>query len=84
MKHRAVCWTLGVLLSLASVPGPARAASAAPAGLRVADLSPGTTLRYPLALLLGEAEAPDGTELAVVSKLPRAPAIRLCPESRAR
>ena len=40
---------------------------AAGAPLRVLNLKPNTTLRYPVALISGEADLPHGTELVVTN-----------------
>ncbi len=66
-----VPFVLPLIFALAAATSPP--ALAAPAQVRVLNLSPGTTLRYPVALLTGEADVADGSPLTVVNNSSRRP-----------
>jgi hypothetical protein len=65
MTGRARHLPLLALLILGAAPGPEVSAQGEPQTLRVTNLEPGTTLRYPVPILRGECDAPDGTPLRV-------------------
>ena len=64
MQHRL----LFLLLPLSGVLTPGVRQSAAAPVILIRNLTADTTLRYPLALLRGEVDVPDGTEVSVVNE----------------
>lgn len=67
MNRRKSLAILGLLAVFVLLGVGEQPASAVPANVQVVNLSSGATLRYPVALLSGTAEATDGQELKVVN-----------------